>query len=235
MAHTPDSNDITARLRSRMPADVPGLTEVIMAGHRHDVDTARAALDSPDPHLRAAALGALERCGQLTAEILTDAVTDPAPRVRWRAAQAAAAFPSVDLLAAITDEDPIVAETALWACGEHVTVREEILTAVISACTEATEPLLREAAAAALGAIGDPRGLHAIIAACADKPAVRRRAVLALAPFLYGPDHDAVLATLRTALTDRDWQVRQAAEDIAPDELIPIRSESQDRAAEPDS
>ena len=45
------------------------------------------------------------------------------------------------------------------------------------------DPLCREAAVAALGAIGDRRGLPAILHATADKPAVRRRAVLALAPF----------------------------------------------------
>ena len=46
-----------------------------------------------------------------------------------------------------------------------------------------------------------------------DKPAVRRRAVLALAPF-DGPDVDAAL---QAALADRDWQVRQAAEDLTSD------------------
>jgi len=46
--------------------------------------------------------------------------------------------------------------------------------------------------------------------ACRDIPAVRRRAVLALAPFT-GPAVDAALAV---ALQDRDWQVRQAAEDL---------------------
>ena len=70
---------------------------------------------------------------------------------------------------------------------------------------------MREAAVASLGAIGDHRGLPAIIAACSDKPAVRRRAVLALAPF-DGPDVDAALAVARQ---DRDWQVRQAAEDVS--------------------
>jgi len=39
---------------------------------------------------------------------------------------------------------------------------------------------------------------------------VRRRAVLALAPF-DGPEVDAALAL---AHDDRDWQVRQAAEDL---------------------
>ena len=69
---------------------------------------------------------------------------------------------------------------------------------------------MREAAVAALGAIGDPSTLAVVLAACDDKPAVRRRAVLALAAF----DGPEVEARLRAALTDRDWQVRQAAEDL---------------------
>ena len=64
---------------------------------------------------------------------------------------------------------------------------------------------------AALGAVGDRLGLPAILAATTDKPAVRRRAVLALAPFA-GPDVDDALARARS---DRDWQVRQAAEDLS--------------------
>src|SRR5437588_591086 len=72
------------------------------------------------------------------------------------------------------------------------------------------DALVREAAVAALGAIGDELGLPAILAATADKPAVRRRAVLALAPF-DGPEVDAALARARS---DHDWQVRQAAEDL---------------------
>ena len=63
---------------------------------------------------------------------------------------------------------------------------------------------------AALGALGDPGGLEAVLAACRDKPAIRRRAVLALAAF-EGP---AVDGALRAALDDKDWQTRQAAEDL---------------------
>ena len=63
---------------------------------------------------------------------------------------------------------------------------------------------------AALGAIGDDAGLAAILGAMGDKATVRRRAVIALAPF-EGPEVEAALAQ---ALTDRDWQVRQAAEDL---------------------
>ena len=63
---------------------------------------------------------------------------------------------------------------------------------------------------AALGAIGDQAGLAAILVATTDRPAVRRRAVLALAPF-EGPEVDDALTRARS---DRDWQVRQAAEDL---------------------
>ena len=73
---------------------------------------------------------------------------------------------------------------------------------------------MREAAVAALGALGDPSALPVVLAACDDKPAVRRRAVLALAAF----DGEEVEARLRLALTDRDWQVRQAADDLLGDQ-----------------
>ena len=43
-----------------------------------------------------------------------------------------------------------------------------------------------------------------------DKPAVRRRATIALAAF----DDPRVDGALRRCLEDRDWQVRQAAEDL---------------------
>ena len=85
-----------------------------------------------------------------------------------------------------------------------------MLETVIDLGVSATDALVREACVAALGAIGDPRGLPTILHGCIDKPAVRRRAVLALAPF----DGASVDAALQAALTDRDWQVRQAAEDI---------------------
>ena len=99
---------------------------------------------------------------------------------------------------------------AAWACGEHESDRDAVVLRLIELARSADEPLVRESAVAALGAIGDERGLAAIIEACTDKPAVRRRAVLALAPF----DGDDVEDTIDRALVDRDWQVRQAAEDL---------------------
>lgn len=217
MSTNPDSHDIADRLLARMPADQAALTAVIVAGHTGDRSAAEAALRSSDPHLRCAGIGALARCDALSTTQLGSLLIDPDPRVRRRAAQAAAQFPGLDLSPVIIDADPIVAEMAIWACGEHELVSDPVLHLIISATTESDEPLVRESAAAALGAIGDRRGLPAILAACTDKPAVRRRAVLALAPFIDGPDHKQVLTALKHALADRDWQVRQAAEDIIPD------------------
>ena len=80
------------------------------------------------------------------------------------------------------------------------------------------KPLVRESAVAALGSAGRRARTRRHPRRHADKPAIRRRAVLALAPFV-GPDHaraDEVADALQRALTDRDWQVRQAAEDVMP-------------------
>ncbi|HEY6474659.1 MAG TPA: HEAT repeat domain-containing protein, partial [Acidimicrobiales bacterium] len=74
----------------------------------------------------------------------------------------------------------------------------------------------REAAVAALGAIGDLAGLTAVLAALDDKPTVRRRATVALAGF----DDPRVEPALHRAAEDRDWQVRQAAAELL-DEPLP--------------
>ena len=192
--------------------------DVAAAGHTGRVDVARQALVDADPDLRAMALGALERLGALDDATLATALADASVVVRRRAAAVAAGHRAVDLLATLADADATVVEMAAWACGE----REDASAPVVGrlgalACGHA-DPLVREAAVAALGAIGADDGLAAILAATADKPAIRRRAVLALSPFL-DPGHpraDDVAAALAAAATDRDWQVRQAAEDITP-------------------
>ena len=160
--------------------------------------------------MRSIALGALERLGALDDDTLGVALRDPDVSVRRRAAEIAASHRSVDLLVGLHDPDDRVVEVAAWACGEHESARDEIVERLVDLAGSSTEPLVRESAVAALGAIGDERGLASIIAACHDKPAVRRRAVLALAPF----DGDEVDAAIERALVDRDWQVRQAAEDL---------------------
>lgn len=183
---------------------------VIVAGHRGDAATALDHLADADPAVRVATLGALDRLGVLTDTQLTAAFDDESPEVRRRTAELAGKHPDISLLRLLSDTDGTVVEVAAWACGEQETVDDDVLDRLIELATKSDEPLVREAAAAALGAIGDERGLPAILAACVDKPNVRRRAVLALAPF-DGPD---VEAAIRQALADRDWQVRQAAEDL---------------------
>lgn len=196
-----------------MTGSIAGPTRraVAAAGHTGDVATAELGLVSSEPAVRATALGALERLGSLTdVAVAASLAGDPSAAVRRRAAEIAASHPLVDLLGALHDIDPAVVEVAAWSCGEHESNRDEIMARLIELAGQAPDALVREAAVAALGAIGDERGVEAIIAATSDKPAVRRRAVLALAPF-DGADVDAAI---ERALTDRDWQVRQSAEDL---------------------
>jgi HEAT repeat protein len=185
-----------------------GITE---AGYAGQIDIVVGALDDDDPVVRELALGAAERSNSLSDELLVRSMSDPVPAVRRRAVELAAARRSIDVLPALHDHEPIVVEQAAWTCGEHEVVRDEVLARLIELATGAAAPLVREAAVAALGAIGDERGLVAVLAGCTDQPAIRRRAVLALAPFS-GPEVDAAL---ERALADRDWQVRQAAEVLA--------------------
>ena len=76
-----------------------------------------------------------------------------------------------------------MAEAAAFALGEHPSATPRVIAALGRAATGHDDALVREAAVAALGAIGDPSALPVVLAACDDKPAVRRRAVLALAAF----------------------------------------------------
>jgi len=192
---------------------------VALAGHRGDVATVRAALTDQDARVRATALGALARAGALSSEDLTRAAADTEAVVRRRVAEAAAAADppgaSAAVLALLEDVDASVVEMAAWACGELTDLdrpaRRAAVERLARLTTEHDDALVREAAVASLGSIGEEAGLAAILAATRDKPAVRRRAVLALAPF-EGQEVDEALTRART---DRDWQVRQAAEDLS--------------------
>ncbi len=182
-----------------------------LAGHAGDERLARAALSDDASTVRSTALGALDRLGVLTGSDVRSALEDPSPRVRRRGCELAKDFPDVDITNALHDSDASVVEMAAWSLGE----RREVpavpsLVELASIGSGHTDPLCREAAVAALGAIGDPGGLPAVLAGLEDKPAVRRRAAVALAAFV-GPE---VESALRRCLDDRDWQVRQVAEDL---------------------
>jgi HEAT repeat protein len=181
---------------------------VIQSGFNGDVATAETGLASQHSDVRASAIRSLHRLNALTTEHLLLAIADSAPEVRRTAAEFAAPFHDVSIKHLIDDADVFVAEMAAWSLGERTPVTDDELQQLIDRATKHDEPVVREACAAALGSIGDERGLPAILNACTDKPAVRRRAILALAPF-EGEEVDAALAQ---ALEDRDWQVRQNAE-----------------------
>ena len=207
---------------------------VVVAGHSGDIDFVLTHLDHSSGRIRGSALNALERLGRLDDHLLASRAHDADPAVRRRVAEISARHAEVDLLPLLNDLDPLVVEMAAWACGEQLQIHddtetndehasrsgdvhdarvegsERIISRLIELAGTHDDPLVRESAVAALGAIGDERALGAVLAGCSDKPAIRRRAVLALAQFS-GPDVDAAL---HRALEDRDWQVRQAAEDV---------------------
>lgn len=199
--------------------------DAAVAGHTGDERGARAYLADGDPGVRATALGALVRLHALRATELDRAVTDPAHTVRRRTAELLPSAVSSGLdvpadlvLLLLADIDDTVIDAAAWSAGElweaapDGTPRApaEVVAALSALVTGHDDALVRESAVAALGSIGDRAGLPAILHGCTDKASVRRRAILALAPF-DGPDVDAALAR---AAADRDWQVRQAADDL---------------------
>jgi HEAT repeat protein len=187
---------------------------VALAGHQGDEVVARSGLSDPAPVVRATALGALERLGALTLADLSEALADGSATVQRRACEVVATWPgdaAPSLLPLLDGSDASVAEVAAWASGERRPPEPGVVARLSSLATGHDDALVREAAVAALGSIGDEAGLPAILAATRDKATVRRRAVLALAPF----EGEAVDEALARARDDRDWQVRQAAEDLS--------------------
>ena len=184
-----------------------------MAGHQGTAATIRRALEHPDSQLRRAGLGAAARSGLLDEALLLDALGDADPGVRRRAVELAGRRPPSGalrsrLVDALNDDDG-VAEMAAFSLGEWGEDGLGVADALSRVARQHPAALCREAAVAALGAVG--AGLPTILDALAhDRATVRRRAVLALAPF-DGPEVDRAL---HHALQDRDWQVRQAAEDL---------------------
>lgn len=203
--------------RSDVP-DPVSLTrrQVAIAGHTGDTEVARAGFTHAEAAVRATAVGALDRLGVLDDDTLAAALVDPDPGVRRRGVTAAATRPGdrpPSLVALLDDPDATVAETAAWACGERQPPEPDIALALSRTATGHPEHLVREAAVAALGAVGDPRGLDAVLGGLGERATIRRRAVVALAAF----DGPRVDDALRSALDDRDRQVRQAAEDLLGD------------------
>ena len=114
-----------------------------------------------------------------------------------------------ELLArALQDSVPEVREAAATALGELAAPASvEIL--IEHATDESEDKLVREAAVAALGAIGDERAVPVLLGLIASgPPQIRRRCVPALSVF----DGDHIEAALRRAASDKNPMVREAAE-----------------------
>ncbi len=197
----------------------PSAAEVAIAGHIGDVSLVVRGFSDSDERVRATALGSFHRLGALSIDRLIAGFDDSSPLVRRRAAELAhrgigpdQPAPDADRLTIrdglvrLLDDEASVAEVAAFSLGElgDPTVESELE----RVATDHDDALVRESAIAALGSLGV--GLETILAAMHDKATVRRRAVIALSPF----DDVRVDDALTTALEDRDWQVRQAAEDL---------------------
>jgi len=117
------------------------------------------------------------------------------------------------ILVLLDDSSTFVVETVCWVIGEIGNNYEnvaEVVSKVSQIALNHDDSLCREAAVACLGSLGHIDGLATLLRVLDDKPNVRRRATLALAPF-EGPE---VEEALKRKLKDRDLQTRQAAEDL---------------------
>ena len=183
--------------------------ELAALGHRAPstpptVDRLRRArsTDDADPRVRAAALGALVRAAPDDAVDPWRARASPTPPPRCAVAPPSSRPRSATrharrapLLALLDDPDVTVVEAAAWALGELGDARgrrrrgrrARARSRASTATRWRAKPRSRRSARS-VTATRCPRSSHA----CHDKPAVRRRAVLALAPF-DGPEVDAAI------------------------------------------
>jgi HEAT repeat protein len=191
-----------------------GLNETLLFAAMSDEFADRplviASLRAADPRSRQLALRAGAARGWLSSLEWRRALDDESAEVRREALfqLARAREDGLDdaVSSMLADGDPLVGESAAFACGERRIGSS--LPGLVEMARAHEDARCREAAVAALGALGDERGKDAVIAALDDKPPVRRRAVVALSNF----DGDDVDAAIARAGEDRDWQVRAAVD-----------------------
>ena len=200
---------------STLPDDVDQL--LLVAGYRKDPtldDVILTHLGDDQPRRRVLALRAALRRGIISTALWRVALEDKDVEVRREVLTLIAGVTLSDdalfvlLIEALSDDDPLVVDGAVFALGEHL--YQPALGELIRVAGLHDDPRCRESAIAALGALGDDQARAVILAALEDKPAVRRRAIVALANF-EGPDIEAALAR---ASEDRDWQVRAAVDQL---------------------
>jgi len=172
------SDDPATERGARRRAAARRRRRVIAAGHTGQVELARAGLRDPDPDVQAAALGALARLSSLTVADITHLPGHRACPVRRRATDAALSVRGPGSRSTLyTRWLRHLATPIPWSSwerpgsfrsvggrGRHRAGHDR---------PAPTRTCVPEASVAALGAIGDPRGLTAVIDALDDKPTVR--------------------------------------------------------------
>jgi len=187
-------------------------TLVAMTDLERILDDPLGAAADPSPERRRLAISMLAGDPRHL-EVVTRALEDPEPRIRAEAAEALGAMgaPAVRVLLARTEVE--TDETAIEALAAALGEVEDPAAVpwLMEIAAGSHDTLTRETAVASLGAIGDHRALPLLLTLVAEAPPqVRRRTVVALTVF----DGDEVEAAVRSAATDRNPMVREAAEMI---------------------
>jgi HEAT repeat protein len=186
------------------------LLRASFAGSEESAALLFANFASSLPRYRVLALRGLVRRSLMNTDLWHRVLRDDDVEVRRDALQQIAHDPVQEpalldtVLDMLGDDDALVVEGAAFALGEHLYVAA--LSALCVVAKDHEDARCRESAIAALGSIGDDRARATIIESLKDKPAIRRRAIVALSNF-EGSD---IEAALDEAGEDRDWQVRSA-------------------------
>jgi HEAT repeat protein len=175
------------------------------------LDNPEPALSASDATIRRLAVASAHAVPALHGRIAILLANDPDPAVRRECAELLGRIeqpPLASLTAALSDEAAEIREAAATALGE-VGDTSPVDQLIALASDDSEDRLAREAAVAALGAIGDERARPVLLELIATAPPqIRRRCVPALSVF----DGDDIEEALRSAASDRNPMVREAAE-----------------------
>lgn len=191
-----------------------------------------AGLTDSDPHVRAVCAAVLPQVGvpaeRAVPALLARLEAEPQPHYiaalgEYRGGASAAVEPLMQLVRDVSADADLRRE-AVWTLGQIGPDAAEALPVLLAALSD-ERPAVREAAAGAIGMLGDAaseEGVAALTVALSDSgPVVRRNALESLRDF--GESSRAAVPEIKRLLEDPDERVQKAArkalEAIAPDEL----------------
>lgn len=184
---------------------------VLLHGSREEL---RALLDVLPAELLAQGHRAYQRRFGPDEEVLEIALTHPDARVGIAAVTAVPGDRRSLVHAKRWMEDAswLVAEFGAFVAGELED--PELVPRLIELAMDHEEPLVREAALASLGAIGDQRAIPVVLAGLSAKSVYLRRRALVISVAFESPEIDRAVEALRD---DRDAQIRQLFVDLERD------------------